>query len=59
MANPLTPQQIDDLRKALTQVKELIDDIAKAERAGLDVVEQKANALSQKKQIEQLLAVYG
>jgi uncharacterized protein YgfB (UPF0149 family) len=54
----LTQSDIDELRNAKRIAEEAITDLDKAERAGLDVKDQKEKLNKQLSQINQILSVY-
>ncbi len=54
----LSQNDLNDLRNAQRQAEEAISDLDKAERAGMDVKEQKAKLNEQLSQIKQILSVY-
>lgn len=57
--NPLSEEQITNLRNALTQADNTLLEIARAKRAGLDVQVHEDEVKAQKEQIKKILSVYG
>lgn len=57
--NPLSKEQIQNLRDSLDKVNQSLYDCDRAERAGLDVTDLKAKLNEQKVKISKLLNEYG
>lgn len=58
-ANPLTPEQIEQLRQAKQAIPLLEEQIRLAKQAGLDVSQQEVELRTLKEQVERMLSVYG
>lgn len=59
LKNPLTPQQLEDLKVVSNNIKVAQKHLDLAKKAGLDVTIQQQDLDNAKKQVEGLLAVYG
>lgn len=57
--NPLTQQQIDELKQAKSDAEQGLAQTALAKKAGIDVSAQEEELTSQLNQIKGLLDVYG